>query len=88
MTVQDDIAEKIGPQIQTVHDDDDHFPASGLTRVLTIHNNMFTFVATINSTDKNIKNTGHLRKISGTNIIFDIQFQVPYLLATLVAIGT
>lgn len=62
MTLQNDIAEKISPQIQTIHDDDDHFPASGLTTVLIIHNNMFTFVATINGTAKNIKNTGHFRK--------------------------
>ncbi|OBT93936.1 hypothetical protein VE01_08249 [Pseudogymnoascus verrucosus] len=87
ITVQNDITQKIGPQINTLNKDVSGFPASGLTGALAIHGDVQTLVSTVNTAITNIKSTGSFGTVSGTTILANIQAIVPDLLATLENIG-
>ncbi|KAB8267492.1 hydrophobic surface binding protein A-domain-containing protein [Aspergillus minisclerotigenes] len=85
--VQDDITQKIAPQINTLSNDVQHFPASGLTGALAIHSDLQSLVTTVNDATADIKSTGSLDTLSGTTILVDIQSLMPTFLATLTQIG-
>jgi hypothetical protein len=86
-TVQNDITQKIGPQITTLNNDVSGFPASGLTGALAIHSDVQELVSTVKGTISDIQNTGSFGTVSGTTILANIQELVPTLLSTVVSIG-
>ncbi|KAJ7193268.1 cell wall galactomannoprotein, partial [Mycena pura] len=86
VTVQNDITQKIGPQLDTLNNDLSGFPASGLTGAVAIQSDVQTLVSTVTATN-NIQNTGSFSTVSGTAIIADFQALVPTFLATLVNFG-
>ncbi|GFF55730.1 hypothetical protein IFM58399_10145 [Aspergillus lentulus] len=87
-TVENDITQKIGPQITKLNNDVNGFPASGLTGAQTIHNDFQTLATIVAATTDDIKSTGSFSITAGTTILADVQLLVPTLSATLVAIGS
>lgn len=87
VTVQNDITQKIGPQFNTLNNDINGFPASGLAGAFAIHGDVQVLVTTLNTAISNIKSTGSFGTVSGTTILADIQLLVPTILATLVNLG-
>lgn len=86
-TVENDLTEKIGPQLNILNHDVAAFPASGRAGALTIHTDFETLVTTLDAARTNVQNTGIFGIVSGTSILADIQLLVPTILATLVEIG-
>jgi hypothetical protein len=87
ITVQNDITQKIGPQLTTLNTNINAYPSSGEDGAKAIHENFATLVTTLNNTVKDIKDTGSFGTVAGTTIIAEIQLQVPTWLATLAAAG-
>lgn len=85
-TVDNDITQKIGPQITQLNNDVSGFPASGLTGALTIDADVKTLVSTVKGTISDIQDTGFFGTAPGTTILSDIQFLVPTLEAALAQI--
>jgi hypothetical protein len=88
ITVQNDISQKIGPQITTLYNDVSGYPASGLTGALTINNDIQTLVSTAKTTTSDVKSTGSFHLMLGTEILAQIQHLVPTLLATMESLTT
>ncbi|KAE8343225.1 hydrophobic surface binding protein A-domain-containing protein [Aspergillus arachidicola] len=87
-TVQNDITQKMGPQITQLNNDVSGFPASGLTGALAINNDVQELVSIVKNTISDIQNTGSFGTVSGTTILADIQNLVPTFLATLVTLDS
>src|SRR5690349_9339176 len=87
VTVQNDITQKIGPEMNTLNNDVNGFPASGLTGAMAIHRDIQLLVNTLGTAVSNIRSTGSFGTVSGTTILGDIQQLVPTLLATVVNLG-
>ncbi|KFX98533.1 hypothetical protein O988_04294 [Pseudogymnoascus sp. VKM F-3808] len=87
ITVENDITQKIGPQINQLNKDVNGFPNSGLTGALAIHGDVQTLASTVNTAISNIRSTGSFGTMSGTTILANIQAVLPTFLATLVDIG-
>ncbi|GFF70373.1 hypothetical protein IFM53868_00291 [Aspergillus udagawae] len=87
-TVENDITQKIHPQITKLNNDVNGFPASGLAGAINIHNDFQSLATTVVATIDDIKSTGSFGTVSGTTILADVQLLVPTLLATLSAIGS
>ncbi|OBT41326.1 hypothetical protein VE00_08514 [Pseudogymnoascus sp. WSF 3629] len=87
VTVENDITQKIGPLINTLNNDVNGFPNSGLTGAVAIHGDVQVLVNTVNTAISNIQSTGSFGTVSGTTILANIQALVPTFLATLVNIG-
>jgi hypothetical protein len=80
VTVEDDISQKIGPQIQTLDTDVNGFPASGLSGVLAIHNDFQNLVTIVNGATSDIESAGSFSETEGTTILPDVQDLTPTLL--------
>jgi hypothetical protein len=87
-TVENDITQKIGPQITKLNNDVSGFPASGSTGAQTIHNDFQTLGTILVATTDDIESTGSFDLIAGTTILADVQLLIPTLLATLADIGS
>jgi hypothetical protein len=78
-TVENDITQKIGPQITKLNNDANSFPSSGSTGAQTIHNDFQTLATTVVVTTDDIKSTGSFGVIEGTTILADVQGLIPTL---------
>lgn len=87
VTVENDITQKIGPQLTTLNNDINAFHASGVQSASAIHGDFQSLVATVDSAIGDIQNTGSFGTVSGTTILADVQALIPTFLDTLVAIG-
>lgn len=88
ITVENDITQKIGPQLNTLSNGLNGFPASGAVGAEKINQDAKTLIQTINTATGNVKATGSFGVVSGTTILAQIQHQVPQLLSSLIAIST
>ncbi|KAL7954760.1 hypothetical protein V8C34DRAFT_293379 [Trichoderma compactum] len=85
--VQNDITQKMGPCWDTLNNDLNGFPSSGFAGAITIRDDIANLVTILESTVSDIKSTGSFSIVAGTNILAEIQLQVPTMLASLVIIG-
>jgi hypothetical protein len=68
VTVENDITQKISPQIQTLYNDVQGFPASGLIGAITIDSDFKTLVATLSSANSDIHSAGVFSEADGISI--------------------
>ncbi|KAJ5111655.1 hypothetical protein N7532_002190 [Penicillium argentinense] len=68
-TVENDITQKIGPQVQTLDNDVKGFPASGLAGALAIDNDSQSLVATVNNATIDTQNTGSFSESDATSVL-------------------
>ncbi|KAK6537238.1 hypothetical protein TWF694_011435 [Orbilia ellipsospora] len=87
ITVENDITQKIEPQITTLNKDVNGYPASGLNGALAIHSDIQQLVATVNTATDNIKSTGSFGTVAGTTIVAQFQSIVPAFLEAIVNLG-
>lgn len=85
-TVDNDITQKISPQITQLNNDISGFPASGVNGALTINADVKTLVSIVEGTISDIKETGFFGAAPGLTILNDIQSLVPTLEAALTQI--
>jgi hypothetical protein len=83
VTVQDDINQKIAPQIATLQNDVNGYPASGLSGALAIHTDIQNLGTIVNGATVDVKSTGAFSEADGTSILAAVQALVPTLLNTL-----
>lgn len=86
ITVQNDITQKIGPRTETLLNDVNGFPASGLGGAIAIDNDIHVLAATVNDATNDVKGSGSFSEADGTAILRDIQDQESTVLDTLEAI--
>lgn len=87
ITVEEDINQKIGPQITTLLNDLNAYPASGLSGALAIHTDIQGLTATVNNATNDAKSSGSFSEADGTQILTDAQALESTFLDTLKAIG-
>jgi hypothetical protein len=69
VTVENDITQKIGPQVQTLDNDVKGFPASGLAGALSIDNDSQTLVTIVNDATIDTQNAGSFSESDATSVI-------------------
>ncbi|CAI7579889.1 unnamed protein product [Penicillium pancosmium] len=82
VTVENDITQKIGPQIQTLDSDVNGFPASGSSGALAIHNDLQSLVPLVDGATSDIKLTGSFSEADGATILEEVQSLTSKLLAS------
>jgi ethanolamine utilization microcompartment shell protein EutS len=87
ITVQNDITQKLGPSLNTLNNDVNGFPKSGLSGAVAIQGDIASVVSVLERTVSDIKSTGQFGTVSGTTILADIQVLVIIYLASLVNIA-
>jgi hypothetical protein len=87
-TVENDITQKIDPQITKLNNDVNGFPASGFAGSLAIHDDFQTLVTAVKATTDDIKSTGFFGTQPGISILASVQSLSPKLTDTLGAIGS
>ncbi|KAJ5891323.1 uncharacterized protein N7473_007551 [Penicillium subrubescens] len=86
VTVENDITQKIGPQVQALDNDVKGFPASGLTGVLAIDNDCNALVTVVNDATSDIHNAGSFSESDGTSVLQAASNLISIFLGTLSAI--
>ncbi|KAL7931203.1 hypothetical protein V8C35DRAFT_310668 [Trichoderma chlorosporum] len=87
ITVENDITQKIGPSWNTLNNDVNGFPNSGLPGIIQIRDDFTVLVSDLQTAISHIKTTGSFGTVAGTTILANIQALIPTFLATLVNIG-
>ncbi|KAL7914060.1 hydrophobic surface binding protein A domain-containing protein [Trichoderma velutinum] len=87
VTVENDINQKVGPQLTTLSNNINGYPASGLQGAFNIHDNVQSLVTITNAATADIKTAGSFSEADGTTILSDLQSLVPTFLDVLSAIG-
>ncbi|KAF3391679.1 hypothetical protein F1880_007726 [Penicillium rolfsii] len=86
--VGNDITEKIKPEIKTLYNDVQGFPASGLTGALTFQKDAQVLITTVNDATHDVKSSGSFSEDDGETILADLQMLTSPLLGTLSALAS
>lgn len=86
ITVENDINQKIAPQLDTLYHDVADFPASGLAGKVAIQNDFDNLVVVVDDATKDVQSSGSFSEADGTNILGALQSVIPSLSNTLSSI--
>ncbi|KAF3386694.1 hypothetical protein F1880_001297 [Penicillium rolfsii] len=85
-TVENDINQKIGPQVTTLNNDLRGFPDNGSPGAVTISNDFENLVTIVKSSTSDVQNAGSFSTLSGSTILSDLELLVPQFFDSLVTI--
>ncbi|KAM0472797.1 hypothetical protein ACHAPX_008474 [Trichoderma viride] len=81
--VLNDITQQIGPKVATLNEHINAFPASGLSGAETINKDAAALIETVKTATGHVKDAGSFGVVSGTQVLAQLQAQVPPVLAAL-----
>ncbi|KAF5014469.1 hypothetical protein F66182_14532 [Fusarium sp. NRRL 66182] len=86
--IETDITQKISPQLTTLSNDVNGYPASGLSGALAIDRDFRDLIAIVNNATTDVKSSGDFSEADGSAVLQDVEALVPTFSDTMAALAS